>query len=63
MQSSVISPSEEDSTTFIIHTHENELFKLRGKVQNNYTIRYCLNGFSKINWGVLSLKRNLQVDV
>jgi hypothetical protein len=30
LQSAVISPSEEDSTTFMIHTPDNEIIKLRG---------------------------------
>ncbi len=29
LENAVISPSEEDSTTFLIHTIDNELFKLR----------------------------------
>ncbi len=31
LENAVISPSEEDSTTFLIHTIDNELFKLRCK--------------------------------
>jgi hypothetical protein len=34
LENAVISPSEEDSTTFLIHTIDNELFKLRCKQQH-----------------------------
>ena len=45
-KNAVIAPSEEDSTTFTIHTPENEIFKLRGKADYVLT-KKCRETFYK----------------